>query len=206
MGNKIEVNALGDACPIPVVKTMKALGDLAGAGTVVTVVDNEAAVRNVTKMAEGKGCSVACEHVGEAYWTLTITCEEAVEVAAGEPEAATCDVAPRGNVVVAITSEVMGAGDDELGHKLMKGFIYALTQLDELPRTILFYNGGARLTCEGSASFEDLKGLAAAGVEVLTCGTCLDHYGISDKLAVGEVANMYVIAQKLTGTSNVVRP
>ena len=87
----------------------------------------------------------------------------------------------------------MGEGDEELGRILMKGFIFALTQQEHLPSAILFYNGGARLTCEDSASLEDLKNLASLGVEILTCGTCLNHYGLTDKLAVGDVTNMYVI-------------
>lgn len=88
----------------------------------------------------------------------------------------------------------------------MVSFVYSLTQLDELPATIVLYNGGAHLSCEGSPALDDLRGLAESGVEVLTCGTCLDHYGIADTLAVGEVTNMYVIAQRLTGASLVVRP
>ena len=130
-----------------------------------------------------------------------------VAVAAGEPEAATCEVpAAKKNVTVQISAETMGTGDDLLGKKLMKAFIFSLTQLEELPQTILFYNGGAHLTCEGSDSLEDLKNLADAGVEILTCGTCTDFYGITDKLAVGEVTNMYVIAERLSGASVVVRP
>lgn len=78
----------------------------------------------------------------------------------------------------------------------IKGFIYALSQQDTLPSTILFYNSGAYITCEDSASIEDLKSLEAQGVEILTCGTCLNFYGITDKLQVGEVTNMYAIAEK----------
>jgi selenium metabolism protein YedF len=100
----------------------------------------------------------------------------------------------------------MGVGHDELGGVLIKGFIFALTQLDELPSAILFYNGGATLTTEGSASLEDLKNLEAQGVEILTCGTCLNYYGLSDKLQVGDVTNMYVIAEKLTTADLVVKP
>lgn len=206
MAEKIEINAMGDACPIPVVKTMKALKALGGAGTVVTSVDNQTAVKNVTRMATGKGCAVSTEQVGDKEWRLTITADKAVDVAEGEPESATCEVEPTGKFVVQVSSEVMGVGDDALGHKLMKSFFYALTQLDELPQTILLYNGGAHLTCEGSSCLDDIKGLADQGVEVLTCGTCLDHYGITDTLAVGEVTNMYVIAQKLSDASRVVRP
>ena len=100
----------------------------------------------------------------------------------------------------------MGHGHDELGKVLMKGFIFALTQQDTLPSDVLFYNGGATLTVEGSASLEDLKNLADQGVEILTCGTCLNYYNLSDKLAVGEVTNMYAIVEKLTTADLVVMP
>lgn len=211
----LTIDARGEACPIPVVRTLKALGALAGPGSVETIVDNEIAVQNLTRMGEGKGCAVSSERTGEKEWRVTVTASEAVVVASGEPEAVTCGVpgadaagaapAPR-NVVVAITAETMGTGDDVLGRKLMGSFVYSLTQLDELPATIVLYNGGAHLSCEGSPALDDLRGLVESGVEVLTCGTCLDHYGIADTLAVGEVTNMYVIAQRLTGASLVVRP
>ena len=205
----LTIDARGEACPIPVVRTLKALGALAGPGSVETLVDNEIAVANLTRMGEGKGCAVVSERLGEKEWRVTVSTSVALGVSDAEAESATCEApappAPR-RVVVAITSECMGTGDDVLGKKLMGSFVYSLTQLDELPATVLLYNGGAHLSCEGSPALEDLRGLAASGVEVLTCGTCLDHYGIADTLAVGEVTNMYVIAQRLTGASLVVRP
>ena len=212
-GTVLTIDARGEACPIPVVRTLKALAALAGPGSVETLVDNEIAVANLTRMGEGKGCAVASERLGEKEWRVTVTTSVALGMSDAEAESVTCEVpgtpvaapAPK-NVVVAITSECMGTGDDALGRKLMGSFVYSLTQLDELPATVLLYNGGAHLSCEGSAALEDLRGLAASGVEVLTCGTCLDHYGIADTLAVGEVTNMYVIAQRLTGASLVVRP
>ncbi len=203
---KLVIDARGDACPLPVVKTLKALGALGGAGEVETIVDNQVAVENLSRMASSKGCAFSSEQTAEKEWHCITTASGAVDVVAGEVEAVECAVPARKNVVVQISAAVMGTGDDVLGAKLMKAFIFSLTQLDELPQTILFYNGGARLTCEGSGSLEDLKNLADAGVEILTCGTCLDFYGIAEKLAVGEVTNMYVIAQKLFGASVVVRP
>ena len=137
---------------------------------------------------------------------MTLTVPEGVEVADGEAEAATCLVPAERNLVIQVSSDAMGAGSDELGRSLMKAFVYAVTQQDELPATMLFYNGGAHLTCEGSPCLDDLKALAEQGVEILTCGTCLNYYGIADKLAVGEVTNMYVICQKLEQASRVVRP
>ena len=111
----------------------------------------------------------------------------------------------KGTVVV-ISSPCMGTGSDELGAALMKSFIFALTQQDTLPKSILFYNGGAKLTTEGSASLEDLKSLEAQGVEILTCGTCLNFFGLGDKLQVGGVTNMYDIVEKMSSAGRVVRP
>lgn len=204
--NKIEIDSRGDVCPVPVVKTLKALGELAGPGVVETLVDNQVAVQNLTRMGATKGCKVTTEKRADKEWRVTVSTDKAVEVASGEAEAVVCEVPASRNVVVQVCSDTMGEGDEKLGHNLLKGFIFSLTQLDELPQTMLFYNGGARMTCEESASLDDLRGLSDAGVEILTCGTCLDYYGITDKLAVGEVTNMYAITQKLTGASCVVRP
>ncbi len=206
MSNNVQVNALGDACPIPVVKTIKALAALGGAGTIETLVDNEVAVENLKRLASEKGCGVSVEKAAEKEWHVTFDVPEGLSVDAGEADDAQCLVPAKKNLVIQVSSDAMGAGSDELGRNLMKALIYAVTQQDELPATMLFYNGGAHLTCEGSPALDDLKALAEQGVEILTCGTCLNHYGIADKLAVGEVTNMYVICQKLEQASNIVRP
>lgn len=206
MSNNVQVNALGDACPIPVVKTIKALAALGGAGTIETLVDNEVAVENLKRLASEKGCGVSVEKAAEKEWHVTFDVPEGLSVDAGDADDAQCLVPAKKNLVIQVSSDAMGAGSDELGRNLMKAFIYAVTQQDDLPATMLFYNGGAHLTCEGSPALDDLKALAEQGVEILTCGTCLNHYGIADKLAVGEVTNMYVICQKLEQASNIVRP
>ncbi len=206
----IRVNAMGDTCPIPVVKTKNAIKELGGAGGVVeTLVDNEIAVQNLTKMADQKGYAVKSEKLGQNEFKVTMTVGQGVrQEAAVVEEPVLCSASPsqKTNVVAAVSAGVMGGGDDTLGRTLLKSFLYALGQQDALPATVLFYNGGAFLTCEGSGSLEDLKSLEAQGVEILTCGTCLDHYGLRDKLAVGEVTNMYTIVEKLTGADLVVKP
>ena len=175
------VNAMGDACPIPVVKTKNAIKELSGAGMVETLVDNEIAVQNLTKMAQQKNYGVRSEKLGENQYRVIMTIGESADEAGVEADEEvrteeTCIPDGRkGNKVVVISSSYMGSGDDELGAVLMKGFIYALSQQDELPKTILFYNGGAKLTCEEAPTLEDLMSLEANGVEILTCGTCLNH-------------------------------
>ncbi|MDD6359295.1 MAG: sulfurtransferase-like selenium metabolism protein YedF [Parafannyhessea umbonata] len=201
----VRVDARGKACPLPVVMTIKALEELGGAGTVVTTVDNETAVSNLKNMAAEKGASVEVAAHDDVYDLTFVVGEDGLKGSASDA-VASCGVAPVRNVVVQITSDKMGEGDEQLGRQLMTAYVFALTQLEELPQTILFYNGGAKLTCEGSPCLEDLEGLQEAGVKIMTCGTCLNHYGIADTLKVGEVTNMYSIAETLNNASLVVRP
>ncbi|MDC7286727.1 sulfurtransferase-like selenium metabolism protein YedF [Blautia schinkii] len=229
----ITVNALGDACPIPVVKTLNAIKELKKSDTIEVLVDNEIAVQNLTKMAQGKNFGVKSEKLGEKQYRVEIAAEVSVpsgnvenkedsenKVSSSNKEyseskgqshikefSVTCNPDSRNqNVVVVISSSCMGSGDDKLGAALMKGFVYALSQQEQLPSTILFYNGGARLTCEDAPTLEDLKSMEAQGVEILTCGTCLDFYGLTDKLQVGSVTNMYAIAEKMTQAGLIVKP
>lgn len=199
----ITVNAMGDNCPIPVIKTKKAMAALTGPETIEVLVDNEIAVQNVTKMASSSGGKVTSEKLGDAEYKVTIEMEEAPAADGAE---AVCAPDARDNTVVVVSSDRMGSGNDELGKVLIKGFIFAVTQLDTLPKTMLFYNGGATLTTEGSDSLEDLKSLEAQGVEIMTCGTCLDYYGLKDKLAVGTVTNMYSIVETMAKAGRIVRP
>ena len=199
----ITVNAMGDNCPIPVIKTKKAMAALTGPETIEVLVDNEIAVQNVTKMASSSRGKVTSEKLGDAEYKVTIEMEGAPEADGAE---AVCAPDARDNTVVVVSSDRMGSGNDELGKVLIKGFIFAVTQLDTLPKTMLFYNGGATLTTEGSDSLEDLKSLEAQGVEIMTCGTCLDYYGLKDKLAVGTVTNMYSIVETMAKAGRIVRP
>ena len=193
------VDAMGDKCPIPVVKAKKALATM-DEGTLEVLVDNETSVTNLESFAKSQSCEVSHELVADEKYSVKI-----VKTAGSGVEAPATGGAGIGPRVVVVPSNVMGHGDDELGEVLVKAFIFALTQQDDLPDCILFYNGGVKLTCEGSPVLEDLNKLACAGVEIFSCGTCLKHYGIEDKLAVGEVTNMYVIVEKQLQAGVVVR-
>ena len=205
---KVIVDAMGEQCPIPVVKATRALGELTEPGTIEVLVDNEIAVQNLTRLGASQGCAVQAEKKGEGAYSVCILVNSLPKQdnLPQEDTPAACVPDARGEIVVAVGSAAMGQGSDELGTTLMKGFLFALGQLPQLPKTILFYNGGAHLTVEGSASLEDLKNLEASGVEILTCGTCLNYYGLTEKLAVGDVTNMYAIVEKLAGASQVIRP
>ena len=202
MNIMVTVNAMGDNCPIPVIKTKKAMQALTGPETIEVLVDNEIAVQNVTKLAKEQGGEVSSEKLGEKEYKVTIKMQGVPAVDAE----VVCTPDQKGDLIVVVSSDRMGTGNDELGKVLIKGFIFAVTQLDTLPKTMLFYNGGATLTTEDSDSLEDLKSLEAQGVEIMTCGTCLDYYGLKDKLAVGTVTNMYSIVETMAKAGRIVRP
>ena len=109
-------------------------------------------------------------------------------------------------MLVVLSGNVMGTGDSKLGASLMKAFVFALTKQDQLPDTILCYNSGAYLTCEGADTLEDLKLLESEGVTILTCGTCLDFYGLKEKLGVGGVTNMYDIVERMENAAQIIKP
>ena len=202
---KILVNAMGDQCPIPVIKTRNAINELKEPATVVVEVDNEVAVQNVSRFAASQNFGSKAEIVGDNHFRITIEAAP-VDKEKAEKEDVECAVDRRGNTVVVVGSATMGSGNDELGKTLMKGFIYAVSQLEELPSTILFYNGGASITTEGSVSLDDLRSMEAQGVTIKTCGTCLDFYGLKDKLAVGSITNMYDIVETMNIAAHIIRP
>ena len=196
----LTVDALGDKCPVPVVKAKKALATI-DTGTLEMLVDNETSVKNLTNFGKSQKCEVTSEQLGPEKYSVKI-----VKTEDSQPDAPAAGGAGVGPRVVVVPSSVMGHGDDVLGDVLIKAFIFALTQQDELPDTILFLNGGVMLTTEGSPVLEDLGKLADAGVEILSCGTCLNHYGLEDKVAIGDVTNMYVIVEKQMQAGIIIRP
>ena len=200
------IDCMGMACPLPVVNAKKAAEEL-GAGDVLTVlVDNEIAVQNLTRFGEHKGFGVSAEMKGDKEYAVTMNISgEAVAEAKNEDVACAVDSRRKGMLVV-LSGNVMGTGDAKLGTSLMKAFVFALTKQDQLPDTILCYNTGAYLTCEGADTLEDLKLLESEGVTILTCGTCLDFYGLKEKLAVGSVTNMYDIVERMERAAQIIKP
>ncbi len=207
----IRLDERGKQCPLPVVETKRALESAAAGETAEVLVDNEIAVQNLRKLADHRGWSFQWEKTGGQEYQVRITRGEGTGTSSPQAEAeipcTPCrSEGIRRGLTAVISSGAMGQGDDKLGALLMKSFLFALTQQDLLPETVLLYNGGAFLSCEGSESLEDLKKLEERGVEILTCGTCLDFYGLKDRLAVGGVSNMYEIVEKQSRASVILRP
>ena len=199
------IDCRGLACPLPVVNAKKA-AEAMNPGDVLTVlVDNEIAVQNLSRFAEHKGFGVSADKKDEKEYAVIMSISGEAAESKEEEVACVMDSRRKGMLVV-LSGNVMGNGDAKLGTSLMKAFVFALTKQDQLPDTILCYNSGAYLTCEGADTLEDLKLLESEGVTILTCGTCLDFYGLKEKLAVGGVTNMYDIVERMESAAQIIKP
>jgi len=197
------VDARGLACPQPVILARKALE---AHERIVVVVDNPTAVENIRRLGAKMGCEMVPEDKGGGIVHVHLTRGAVPPPAEADLEAlAVCTPAGGGPYVVALPDGRMGRGSEELGEILMKAFVHTLTQLDPLPAKIICYNSGIFLALADSPVLEDLRQLGEAGVEILVCGTCLNFFDATDRLAVGSVSNMYEIAGSLAA-ARVVSP
>ena len=196
----IEVNAMGQACPIPVIMAKKAVRENTGKENISVKVDNEVATQNLSKMAAQLGIGVEVNKVSEKEFTVLLKSKDGVNLnPVAVPQTSNTEYA------VVINSDQMGSGDEGFGKKLLEGFIYALTEQDVLPKFVVCYNSGVKLTTENEKTVNDLRALASQGCEILSCGLCLDFYGLKEKLKVGSPTNMYRITE-IMRTHFVVRP
>lgn len=190
---KKELDCRTMACPSPVIMTKQEL-EVMEEGQLLVKVGNEAAKENVSRLVNTMGLDFEVSDLGNEEYNISISVDgKEIEVDNEEEK----PVPSKGKDTIAISNNVMGSGSEELGKILMKSFIYTVRETKPYPHSILFYNKGVLLTTEGSELLEDLKFLEEQGVEIMSCGTCLDYYEIKDKLEVGFVSNMYDIYETM---------
>lgn len=192
------IDCSGLKCPEPVMKTREALASAEGPFTVL--VDNETARDNVARFARTSGCEVQVDKALGGF-LLKITPGAGMPLKMSDSPVE-CSIGK--GTVVFISGDEIGRGERELGIALMKSFLYASAEADDVPSKIVFMNTGVRLVTESDETAAHVKTLEDRGVEVLVCGTCLDFYGLKEQLEVGLVSNMYEIQSALIGAYNIV--
>ncbi len=198
---KKTIDARGLACPKPVILTKKEL-EAMEEGTIATIVDSEISKDNLSKLAKSMGLEYKVEQDVDGNFEVSISKVGKGDFTPKKTIKAVKKVNDR--AVIVIPSDIMGGGDPELGKILMKSFIYTVSETKPYPKAMLFYNSGVKLTIKSSAVLDDLLNLEEAGVEIISCGTCLDFYDLKDKLGVGEISNMYTIYEKMNETENTI--
>ncbi len=188
------VDARGLDCPQPVILTKKAMDEGGGADQLTTIVDRDVARENVKRLAQNQGYEYKVEQKEGEYH---IHMYKTVSLDEDKPSSS-------GDIVILIKSSLFGEGDEELGRVLMKGFLYTLNELEADLKTLIFMNKGIFLTINDSPVIEHIQTLEKKGVEVLSCGTCLDYYQKTDALAVGKITNMYSAVETMAGAAKTI--
>ena len=192
------VDARGLACPQPVIQTRKAMQQT---DQVVTLVDSETSMTNVSRMASKAGWEVNVVPHGDEY---RIELARGQDVPQTEPLTVGKAEVVSGPLILVVSSDIMGRGDAELGNILVRAFFHTLGEVEPRPQTIIFFNAGVRLACQGSPVLDDLRALENSGIEMLVCGTCLGYFELKEELGVGQVSNMYDIAEAMLRGGKVV--
>lgn len=192
----LKIDAIGKPCPFPVILAKNALKEMVE-GMVEISVDNKISCQNIEKLCKELNFNCEIKEEKEIFVVIiTKTGKEIVEKNESVDE----------NIVIVISNNEMGGGEPVLGKTLLKGFIYTITELEFMPKTIIFYNKGVLLATKESDSFEDIKKLEEYGVEILLCGACINYYGIEEKIEIGTITNMYNIINKQMNCTKVIKP
>ncbi len=190
------IDCRGQQCPQPVIQTRQAM--LAEPGTVLQIlVDDQICQDNVSRLAKTLGYRIRVDK-GEQAIQLELTPGES-------PATNQIKTQTVGPTIIFIGSEQMGQGDTELGRVLMKNFIFTLIDANNTVDAIYCVNSGVKLTVTGSDVIEPLAELANRGVDIASCGLCLDFFNIKSSLAIGRVSNMLELVNALEGAGNIIR-
>jgi selenium metabolism protein YedF len=181
-----EIDARKLSCPAPVLAAKQAI-EAEHPAIIEILVDNDAARQNVSRFLTSRSYRVDAVPVGNDF-KITGTRD-----AGADPDQSSAPAIDRrgaSKIMVMITTDRMGYGDEELGRKLMISFIKTLKEMGPDLWRLVLVNNGVKLTIAGSAVLEDLKALAAQQVHILVCGTCLTHFNLLDQKEVGDTTNM----------------
>ncbi len=197
-----QIDACGLACPGPVLLVKDAVEDTS-ITTLSVLVDNAGSAENVTRFLTTKGY-VVNETRSDGVFRLDASSDGAAVTASPEPTGKKVGTDGSQKVMVLISSETIGAGDEELGRKLMLSYLKTVKEMGPDLWQLVFVNGGVKLTTESSPVLQDLQEYEAAGVVVLACGTCLEHFGLTELKRVGGTTNMLDIVSAMQLADKVV--
>jgi selenium metabolism protein YedF len=208
MNDKQLVDTRGLACPQPVLETKRVLeGGLSN--NFIVLVDNFTAKENVSRFARNQGCQVTVEEKAHNEFSIYVRAEGEIDAPESQEDLLACPAPSlsqaRGSVVY-IATDSMGVGDRELGSKLIRGFLRTLIDVPPLPWRMIFINAGVKLCALDEEAIDAISMLEQRGVEVLACGTCLQHFNLEDNLQVGKSTNMFEVIQSLSEASKVISP
>lgn len=197
------IDCKGLACPMPVIKTKKYF-DLEDSKEALVIVDNEVAKNNILRLA--KGINLNSSFIEEeGIYKIQLSRGEIKDVQVSKINEALDNISVPSAPTILVATNLLGNGDDKLGETLMKVYINTLAESEILPENLMFINGGVKLTCTGSDVLDSLNSMKEKGVNIISCGACLDFYNLKEELRVGEIGNMYQIIELMNKSRNTIK-
>ncbi|MEW6387170.1 MAG: sulfurtransferase-like selenium metabolism protein YedF [Thermodesulfobacteriota bacterium] len=190
-----ELDCRGFACPQPVLKT-KELLDQGQVEKITVLLDNAAAQENVSRFLKGQGYQVYVRQDGET-WEVTGKSSAPAPDQPLEPGGKKAAAPGERKILVLLATDRLGRGDDLLGEKLLGNFLGTLKEMGPELWSLVLVNAGVKLAVAGSEVLPQLEELAQGGVQLLVCGTCLNHFQLLEKKQLGETTNMLDIVTHL---------
>ncbi len=197
------IDCKGLACPMPVIKTKKYF-DLEDSKETLVIVDNEVAKNNILRLA--KGINLNSSFIEEeGLYKIQLSRGEIKDVKVANVNVELDNISVPSAPTILVATNLLGNGDDRLGETLMKVYINTLAESEILPENLMFINGGVKLTCTGSDVLDSLNSMKEKGVNIISCGACLDFYNLKEELKVGEIGNMYQIIDLMNRSGNTIK-
>lgn len=197
------IDCKGLACPMPVIRTKKYF-DLEDSKEALVIVDNEVAKNNILRLA--KGINLNSSFIEEeGIYKIQLSRGEIKDVQVSKINEALDNIYVPSAPTILVATNLLGNGDDKLGETLMKVYINTLAESEILPKNLMFINGGVKLTCTGSDVLDSLNLMKEKGVNIISCGACLDFYNLKEELKVGEIGNMYQIIELMNKSRNTIK-
>ncbi len=195
----------GLSCPQPLMRC-KHFVDASNPDRITVLVDSESSRENVTRYLTGQGYVVEVLAT-EDHWCLS---GEKSGSPPGQEQAVRLESEDKENaerkVVVVVTSEMLGQGDEILGRRLLANFLSVLPEFGPDLWRVLLLNSGVKLAVEDGLALEALRTLEQGGAKILACGTCLEHYGLMGRLGVGQTTTMLDVVTSLQLADKILSP
>lgn len=197
------IDVKGKKCPMPLIETKKALKELGDDESLKVILDSETSVLNVTRYLKDNGITAEQHKKGNVFELIVSKTGHVAELTEVDPY---CETSPEvdKSYVVVFAKDRIGEGDNDLGLVLAGSLLNTIKEYDVLPQKIIFLNSGINLVLKGAPALVHLTELEKRGVDLITCGTCLNYFEKADQLAVGRVTNMYEILDSILKAGKVV--
>jgi len=206
----IEVDTRGYLCPKPIIMVKNTFKNVTSESQLKILSDNQTSIDNLQAFLKDNGFSTTITE--KQNYQIIIASKESTDNAFTQDNDVNyyCNLSLKDNkikdYIIAVKSQYMGFGSDELGKMLINGFFSAIVEGDTLPKQIIFYNGGVTLCTKKSTTFAHLENLSSMGVEIIVCGTCVDYYNIKSEIGIGTISNMFKICEILNSSNKIIYP